>query len=67
MNINSIVEYINRLRIEYACEQIKKKPSISNQELADLSGFTSIVSLFRNFKQYKGYSPKEFLKHSRTE
>lgn len=45
-------EYINRKRIAYAEELLKKRPTLSKAELAILSGYNSMSSFYRNSKLY---------------
>lgn len=56
----SFTEYVNRLRIDYACEMLKQHPNITILNLSRKSGFTSPVSFYRNFKLYKGCVPKDY-------
>lgn len=56
----SFSEYVNRLRIDYAEQLITEDPDRPVTEIAELSGFSSATSFYRNFKTYKGVGPKEF-------
>lgn len=56
----SFSEYVNRLRIDYAEQLITEDPDRPVTEVAELSGFSSATSFYRNFKTYKGVGPKEF-------
>ncbi|MBR6196281.1 MAG: AraC family transcriptional regulator [Bacteroidaceae bacterium] len=58
----SFSEYVNSLRVEYACEVLQHDPSIPIQKLSVQSGFSSDVSFYRNFKLFKGGSPKDYIK-----
>ena len=53
-------EYINRQRIEYAQQLLRKEPSRLLTEVAIKSGFSSPVSFYRSFKKYVGCAPKEW-------
>ena len=55
----SFNEYVNRLRIDYAEQLMAQHPEKTLNEICDLSGFTSSTSFYRNFKQFRGVSPKE--------
>ena len=56
----SFNEYVNRLRIDHSIRLIQQHPDMSLAEVAEKSGFTSIASFYRNFKQFTGKSPKEY-------
>jgi len=54
-------QYINGLRIEYACELIEQDPrEFSIEDLAYKCGFNSKVSFNRNFKSITGITPSEY-------
>lgn len=63
----SFSEYINRMRIEYAAMLIAQQPNKSLSEIAEIAGFTSNTSFYRNFKLYKGIAPKEYQNTQRKE
>jgi AraC-like DNA-binding protein len=55
------VEYVNRIRIKQACDELRKtNDSIS--AIAIKSGFTTLSTFNRNFKNVMGISPKEWRK-----
>ncbi len=56
----SFNEYVNRLRIEHAIRLMQQHADMPLAEVAEKSGFTSIASFYRNFKQFTGKSPKEY-------
>ena len=56
----SFNEYVNRLRVDYASRLISTYPDMSLVEVQELSGFNSSATFYRNFKHYKGASPKEY-------
>jgi AraC-like DNA-binding protein len=56
----SFNEYVNRLRIDHSIRLIQQHPDMPLAEVAEKSGFTSIASFYRNFKQFTGKSPKEY-------
>lgn len=61
----SFYNYINNLRIEYACELLKEKDihqKYNIEQLATDCGFNSKVSFNRHFKKIKKCTPSEFLK-----
>jgi len=54
-------QYINGLRIEYACELLEQEPNeYSIEGLAYKCGFNSKVSFNRNFKNITGITPSEY-------
>lgn len=55
----SFSDYINRKRVNYAIHLIRANPQMTIYEIADLSGFASDKSFYRNFKSITGKSPKE--------
>lgn len=52
-------DYINRKRVNYAIHLMRTNPQMTIYEIADLSGFSSDKSFYRNFKNITGKSPKE--------
>ena len=59
-------EYVNRLRIDYASHILQENPSLKLNEVAQMSGYSSSATFYRNFKQFLGCSPKEFLEKSKA-
>ena len=57
----SFSDYINRKRVNYAIHLMSVNPQLTIYEIADLSGFSSDKSFYRNFKNITGKSPKEIL------
>ena len=55
----SFSDYINRKRVNYAIHLMSVNPQLTIYEIADLSGFSSDKSFYRNFKNITGKSPKE--------
>ena len=55
----SFSDYINRKRVNYAIHLMRTNPQMTIYEIADLSGFSSDKSFYRNFKNITGKSPKE--------
>ena len=56
----SFSEYINQKRIEYAKKAIEENPKALLSEVATKSGFSSVSTFYRNFRQIEGYSPSDF-------
>lgn len=57
----TFADFINRQRIDHACKLMQQQPQPPVNELARDSGFSSVSSFYRNFKLYKGCSPKDYL------
>ncbi len=55
----SFSDYINHLRIDYASQMLDKHPELSINDVLMRSGFTSSSAFYRNFKKFKGITPKE--------
>lgn len=55
----SMVDYINKLRIEKA-KMLLTDPSLSLNDIADKVGYTSSKTLIRIFKQCEGITPGKF-------
>ena len=55
----SFSDYINRKRVNYAIHLMRVNPQLTIYEIADLSGFSSDKSFYRNFKNITGKAPKE--------
>lgn len=56
----SFSEYINKKRIEYARQLIDENPMMLLTEVATQSGFTTISTFYRNFRQFQGCSPSDY-------
>ncbi len=55
----SIVEYVNRCRMDYA-KQLLSKSDSTIQVIAEESGYNNTVTFTRNFKRYIGMTPSEY-------
>ena len=55
----SFSDYINRKRVNHAIHLMRNNPQMTTYEIADLSGFASDKSFYRNFRSITGKSPKE--------
>lgn len=69
--INSVMhlsfsDYINKKRIEFATSLFSTHPDKAIPDIALESGFASQNSFYRNFKIFKGCSPKVFCKNHDT-
>lgn len=57
----SFTEYVNRLRVDYAEQLLASEPTLGMNDVAHRSGFASTVSFYRNFKAFRGCTPKKFI------
>lgn len=55
----TFADFINRQRIEHACQLMEQQPEMATADIARQSGFSSQSSFYRNYKLYKGHPPKE--------
>ena len=62
MNVN-YKDFVNRLRIEHACNMLKK--GVSATESAYTSGFSSVRTFNRVFQKYKEMSPRVYKNQKR--
>lgn len=53
--------WINNLRIDYAITAIHKEPTLDLGTLSEQCGFKSYATFNRNFKRYKGITPRAFI------
>lgn len=53
-------KYIIRMRINYACELLKEGATVTDTAAA--AGFTDVYFFSRQFKEYMGISPTEYMK-----
>lgn len=58
------IEFLNEIRIEEACNLLKKHPEMSIIEIAEASGFNNISNFHRKFKELKGIRPLQFQKQN---
>lgn len=62
----SFADYINQLRIQYACKELEKERDISIEQLGYACGFNSKVSFYRNFKSSTGLTPSQYIAEMRS-
>ena len=55
----SPISYIIKLRVTKAAELLEQS-DIDILEIADMTGFKSISNFYKLFKEYTGYTPKEY-------
>lgn len=51
-------ELLNIMRVDYACEYIRRHPEASQEEIARACGFLSASSFNSTFKRITGFTPK---------
>lgn len=54
--------FINRLRVEAACEMLESNPTLRASALWEKLGYSEQSNFARNFKQHTGKTPKEYAK-----
>lgn len=59
----TFLEYINRSRIEYAKTLMTANPLLTINDIAAQSGFNSISSFQRNFRQFEKMTPTQWLRN----
>ena len=57
----SPVQYINRLKIEKACQMLKGGDQ-HLQEISDFLGYNNLPCFYKVFKDHTGLTPKEYAK-----
>lgn len=59
-----VSEYINRFRVDYVMELMlnPEQTSLSFEQIAEMSGFNSVSTLYRQFNRYAGMTPGAFRK-----
>ena len=60
----SLGEFIDCLRLEYACELLKTHPEYTVEAISRECGMTSKSSFYRLFRKYLGCSPGEYMKET---
>lgn len=55
-----VLELINRMRVEYACDLMRQHPQQPLNEIIESSGFASESTFFRNFKAIKNLTPSQY-------
>lgn len=53
--------YVNRYRVKYAAEMIKKYPTMKKSQIAYMSGFNTLPSFNSAFKSMLSVRPSEYL------
>jgi len=55
-------DYVNRFRLEYACEILLHEPDLSILQIGEKSGFNSISTFRRAFEKHIGCTPAKYRK-----
>ena len=63
-----VSEYINRFRVDYVMELMlnPEQTNLSFEQIAEMSGFNSVSTLYRQFNRYAGMTPGAFRKAINT-
>ncbi|MGN8021694.1 helix-turn-helix domain-containing protein [Phyllobacterium sp. 22229] len=56
----ALVQYVNRLRINFACHLLMSKPDMSITDICFTTGFNNISNFNRRFLEQKGMAPTRF-------
>ncbi len=54
--------FVNNYRVKHVKQLLKENPSLTNDQIVELSGFGSINSLYRAFQNIEGISLKQYRK-----
>ena len=57
----TFLDYINRLRVSYITDELRRNPLQDQRDLFYSVGFRSKTTAYRNFCKYVGQSPSEFI------
>jgi AraC-like DNA-binding protein len=57
----TFLDYVNRLRISYITDELRRNPLQDQRDLFYSVGFRSKTTAYRNFCKYVGQSPSEFI------
>lgn len=58
-------QYLNKLRLEYAVDLMKRDPHMKTSEVASMSGFHSNGTFHKTFKMYMDGTPSEYMRKVR--
>jgi AraC-like DNA-binding protein len=61
LGFENLSDMINRRRIDYVCQQLRKDPNTSIQTLFEEAGYRSRVTAWRHFTNIVGCTPSEFV------
>jgi AraC-like DNA-binding protein len=53
----TLYKYIQRERLNYCCTIMEQRPDLTVEELAEISGYIDLSTMYRAFKKYKGTTP----------
>lgn len=58
-------QYLNKLRLEYAVDLMKRDPHLKTSEVASMSGFHSNGTFHKTFRMYMEGTPSEYMRKVR--
>lgn len=61
LGFTNLSDMINRRRIDYVCQQLRKDPNASIQTLFEEAGYRSRTTAWRHFTNIVGCTPSEFV------
>lgn len=53
-------DYLNNLRVKYACELLLSEPNLSILQIGEKSGFNSLSTFRRSFEKHMGCTPAKY-------
>ena len=62
-NLDTYKNFLNKYRVQKACEILNENPSIKIQDLSTMVGFNSANSFIRVFKKFMNTSPKSYIEN----
>lgn len=62
-NLDNYKNFLNKYRIQKACEILNEQPNIKIQDLSLMVGFNSANSFIRVFRKYMNISPKLYIEN----
>ena len=57
----SYPDYLNALRVDYACNLLRRNPEIKIRALSASAGFASESAFYSAFRERTGAAPKQWL------
>lgn len=57
-------DYLNNLRVKYACELLLSEPNLSILQVGEKSGFNSLSTFRRSFEKHIGCTPAKYRKQN---
>lgn len=66
LGFEGLIEMIHHRRIDYVCEQLRKDPTASIQDIFFDAGYKSRTTATRHFNEIVGCTPSEFIERNTT-